>query len=86
MCCPIHNPAVFNLENQEMCYPVDFFHSFGLIYEVLEQIQLAAHMATLGNFRSLQKSKMNADCHLDNFSFEPLVLECSAIPLFGRKI
>ena len=25
----------------------------------------------------------NGDCHIDNFTFEPVVLECCVIPLFG---
>ena len=51
-----------SIDNQEICHLVDFFIRLDS-YGVLEKIQLAAQMATLGNFCNLHKSKMNADYH-----------------------
>ena len=40
-----------------------------------------------GQFFNLHKSQMNSGCRFDNFSFEPLVLECCVIPLLlGSKV
>ena len=49
------------------------------------QYCLIAQTETVGNFLRLYKSKMNVGRHVDNFTFEPLVLECSVIPLFGSS-
>ena len=44
-------------------------------------LQLCCASGNLWQFFYLHKSKMNSGRHFDNFSFEPLVLECRIIPL-----
>ena len=47
------------------------------------KFSFVAQTATLGSFFNLHKSNMKSGCHIDNFAFEPLDLECCVIPLFG---
>ena len=70
-----------SIGNLEMFYPMN---CFGDLYShgVLEQIQLCCPSGNLGH-----KCKMNSVRHFDNFSFEPLVLECRVIPQYwGFKV
>ena len=68
------------IDSLEMFYPMNFFvdlHSDGF----LEQIQLCCPNAKLGIFFNLHKSKMNSGRHVDNVTFEPLVLEWCVMSL-----
>ena len=68
--------------NLEMFYPMHFFVDLQS-YGVLEQIKLCCANGNLGQFFNLHTSKMKSGCHINNFAFKPLVLECCVIPSFG---
>ena len=80
--CPTYAPIV-QMSNPEprklMFNPLNFFadlHSYG----ALEQIQLCC--PNLVQFFNLHKSKTDSGRHLDNVTFEPLVLQYCVITLF----
>ena len=66
--------------NLEMFYPMCFFAD---LMGSWNKFSFVAQAATLGNFFNFHKSKMDSGCHLDNVTFEPLVLQYCVITLFG---
>ena len=58
---------------------------FGWIYTptgIFNKFSLVAKLVTLSNFANLHKSKMAADGHLENLTFDEIDIEWSVIPLF----